>query len=60
MGEPIETDSGRALRIIVDRDLADQIDAWRRAQTRIPSTPDTVRRLITRALSDCARQHTAA
>jgi hypothetical protein len=57
MGEPA-TDVGKStINVELDGDLARQLDAWRRRQSRIPTTSAAVRKLLAHALAD---QHAAA
>jgi hypothetical protein len=43
---------GTPVQVRLDQELLTAIEAWRRLQTKIPSRPAAIRRLVARALAD--------
>jgi feruloyl esterase len=52
-----ELPSAKSIRVLLDQQLFEQVEAWRRRQPEIPSTSESVRKLLTRGLEHEHEQH---
>jgi hypothetical protein len=60
MGQPAAPDVGMSIHVVIDADLAEQFDAYRRRQDRIPTVAEAARRLLARALDSDHSNHATA
>ncbi len=51
MGEPMPNDGSEVIRVVVDAQLREEFENWRRRQHRIPSLSEGVRRLMSASLA---------
>jgi hypothetical protein len=60
MSETAANDASKSIRVELDRDLAQALDAWRRQQDSIPSVAASVRHLLAIGLQSDRADHVAA